>query len=472
MGENDFSIKSKRGLNVTSFITDILLITLAFHLAFVIRFHSFVFNATPEILNVPSSVYPLFEGLVTFGWIIFVLVVKVYSYPVHSHKQSTISNAVRAALILLGVSLLTIVVQGGQIYPSRLFLLYFFVISTVFLLLHHLLHASKYFGVRQTKNILIIGANPIGYKLADTINSNESLGYHVVGFLENSTTPQNHSAKVLGSLADVRRVLESTPIDEVIITDSQTNEAELLELVNICENQFIRVNIIGSGVSYLEGKHIIEHIGGIPIIRMRDTPLDDPTNKSLKRTFDVIFSVCILIFIFPPIAIICSILIKMTSRGPVFFKQLRTGEDGKEFVCYKFRTMHTQEPDLANVTESTARLTSIGRFLRKTNLDELPQFWNALKGDMSVVGPRPHMLRHTEDYKIIINNYMLRHFVKPGVTGWAQVNGLRGATDTPDKMDKRVTYDIYYIDNWTFTFDLYIIWRTIITMLRGDKNAY
>jgi putative colanic acid biosynthesis UDP-glucose lipid carrier transferase len=182
-----------------------------------------------------------------------------------------------------------------------------------------------------------------------------------------------------------------------------------------------------------------------------------------------------LLVIFPPVFILSAILIKLTSHGPIFFKQLRTGEDGVSFVCYKFRTMrHLPREVSASVqaVPNDPRLTWIGSILRRTNFDELPQFWNVLKGDMSVIGPRPHMLKHTEDYRKIIGNYMVRHFVKPGVTGWAQVNGLRGATQSPDKMERRIKYDVYYIENWSFVFDLTIIWRTLATMLIGDKNAY
>jgi len=245
--------------------------------------------------------------------------------------------------------------------------------------------------------------------------------------------------------------------------------------VTECENKCIRVNVIPNDYAAFEGKRVIEEVGEFSLVRMREAPLDLASNKTMKRTFDIIFSLFILLVIFPPVFIVSAILIKLTSRGPIFFKQLRTGEDGASFLCYKFRTMRTvprEVSDSMQAVPNDPRLTWIGKFLRRTNFDELPEFWDVLRGEMSVVGPRPHMLKHTEDYRKIIGDYMVRHFVKPGVTGWAQVNGLRGATESPEKMSRRIKFDVYYIENWSFIFDLTIIWRTIITMLRGDKNAY
>jgi putative colanic acid biosynthesis UDP-glucose lipid carrier transferase len=208
---------------------------------------------------------------------------------------------------------------------------------------------------------------------------------------------------------------------------------------------------------------------------MREAPLDEIVNKRAKRVFDIIFSSLILGTIFPIVYIISALAIKLTSRGPIIFKQLRNGEDGKPFICYKFRTMRVLEQSVSDSQQAVPddpRMTWVGKILRRTNFDELPQFWNVLKGDMSVVGPRPHMLKHTEDYRKIIGSYMVRHFVKPGVTGWAQVNGFRGATETSEKMERRVHYDVYYIEHWSFSFDLEIIGKTIVKMFTGDKNAY
>jgi putative colanic acid biosynthesis UDP-glucose lipid carrier transferase len=280
---------------------------------------------------------------------------------------------------------------------------------------------------------------------------------------------------ILGRLGDLNRVTAARTVDEVVIALPKATEETIAELVTQCEDNCIRVNVIPNDYAAFEGKRMIEEVGDFSLVRMREAPLDQPFNKAFKRAFDIFFSAMILLTVFPIVFIVSTILIKLTSKGPIFFKQLRTGEDGKPFTCYKFRTMRIAESNLADTQQALpndSRLTAIGKILRRTNLDELPQFFNVLKGDMSVVGPRPHMLKHTEDYRRIIGSYMVRHFAKPGVSGWAQVNGLRGATETPAKMAKRVKYDVYYIENWSFSFDLEIIGLTIAKMLTGDKNAY
>jgi exopolysaccharide biosynthesis polyprenyl glycosylphosphotransferase len=193
----------------------------------------------------------------------------------------------------------------------------------------------------------------------------------------------------------------------------------------------------------------------------------------LKRAFDIVFSVLVISLIFPILFPILAILIKLSSKGPVFFKQLRTGKDNNSFYCYKFRTMRiNQDSDKKQACKNDNRITKIGAFMRKTSLDELPQFFNVLQGDMSVVGPRPHMLLHTEEYSKIIDSFMVRHFVKPGITGWAQVNGYRGNTEAPELMAKRVAYDTWYLENWSLWLDITIIFKTVFNIFQGEENAF
>jgi len=189
--------------------------------------------------------------------------------------------------------------------------------------------------------------------------------------------------------------------------------------------------------------------------------------------FDIIFSLLVISLILSWLLPVLAILIKLNSRGPIFFVQLRSGKNNQTFKCYKFRTLHVNpDADVKQVTLNDARLTRLGKFLRKTNLDELPQFINVLMGKMSVIGPRPHMLKHTEDYSKILNEYMIRHFLKPGVTGWAQVNGFRGEIKKEDQLRKRIEYDIWYMENWSLWLDLRIVFLTIYVTLKGDKNAF
>ena len=210
-----------------------------------------------------------------------------------------------------------------------------------------------------------------------------------------------------------------------------------------------------------------------PIISLRPEPLENADNAFKKRVFDMLFSGFVIIFILSWLFPILAILIKLESKGPVFFKQLRSGRNNKNFWCYKFRSMKVNsESDTKQATKEDDRITMIGRFLRKTNLDEFPQFFNVLLGSMSIIGPRPHMIKHTEQYRAIIDRYMVRHYFKPGITGWAQVNGFRERQTLMNLMEARVNHDIWYFENWSLMLDIKIIFQTVINMFYGEKNAY
>ena len=211
----------------------------------------------------------------------------------------------------------------------------------------------------------------------------------------------------------------------------------------------------------------------MPILNLGYEPLSKVENRFLKRLFDIMLSGIFLVTVFPVIYLIVGTIIKLTSPGPVFFKQMRTGLNGREFKCYKFRSMRVNdEADKKQATVDDPRKTKFGNFLRRSNIDELPQFINVFRGEMSIVGPRPHMLAHTETYARLIDKYMVRHFIKPGVTGWAQTHGFRGETKELSQMEGRVQSDIWYMEHWTIWLDLYIIYKTIANVIVGEKNAY
>ena len=217
---------------------------------------------------------------------------------------------------------------------------------------------------------------------------------------------------------------------------------------------------------------IPERFGTMTLFTNYAEPLTKPGNRFIKRTFDIAFSLCVCLVLVPFIPII-ALIIKLQSPGPIFFVQKRTGLNGKEFNCYKFRSMHVnKDADLQQATIDDPRKFPFGNFMRKTNLDEFPQFFNVLRGNMSIVGPRPHMLKHTEIYSGLINKYMVRHFSKPGITGWAQVSGYRGETKELWQMEERIKRDIWYIENWSFWLDLRIIGKTFVSIIKPDKNAY
>jgi putative colanic acid biosynthesis UDP-glucose lipid carrier transferase len=457
---------------------DVLILNASFQFAFLIRFSVLLFQSPYLLEGAPTNIYNPLELYITGAWILISLVTRLYG-----DRFGAPAGRIRDLFKVIGfiatAVLVFIVAQGGYNYYSRGFLIYFFLLSSSALFILRIIINSTATLMRTrdftSRDILIIGAGRTGERFYSAVNNNPLYGYRVLGFLDDNGIHSKVRPMILGKLGDLEKITATQAVDEVVIALPKANEETIARLVTECEDKCIRVNVIPNDYAAFEGKRIIEEVGEFSLVRMREAPLDLPSNKTMKRTFDIIFSLLILLIVFPPVFILSAILIKLTSKGPIFFKQLRTGEDGVSFICYKFRTMRhlpREVSDSVQAVPNDPRLTWIGSILRRTNLDELPQFWNVLKGDMSVIGPRPHMLKHTEDYRKIIGNYMVRHFVKPGVTGWAQVNGLRGATQSPDMMERRIKHDVYYIENWSFVFDLTIIWRTVGTMLSGDKNAY
>jgi putative colanic acid biosynthesis UDP-glucose lipid carrier transferase len=217
----------------------------------------------------------------------------------------------------------------------------------------------------------------------------------------------------------------------------------------------------------------IEYYGELPILALRKEPLDDVGNRIKKRALDVMVSLLVTIFILSWLIPVIGILIFMESGTPIFFKQLRTGKNKKPFYCWKFRSMrNNKDADLKQATRNDNRVTFLGRILRKTSLDEFPQFLNVLKGEMSLVGPRPHMIKHTSDYSKLVDEYMVRQFIKPGITGWAQINGFRGEIHNPEQIKMRVNKDLWYLENWTLLLDIKILFLTVYYVFRGDKKAY
>ena len=254
---------------------------------------------------------------------------------------------------------------------------------------------------------------------------------------------------------------------------SVDDKDKMNRLMKFSDQNLIRLRIIPDFRSFLFRKVKINFYGSIPIITLREEPLQDELNRIIKRIFDLAFSLLVILFIYPWLIPIVSIAVKLSSKGPVFFKQLRSGINNKDFYCYKFRTMELNPlSDKIQATKNDPRITKIGAFLRKTSLDEFPQFLNVFKGEMSIVGPRPHMLQHTQQYAKIIDSYMVRHLVKPGITGPAQVYGYRGEIKTASDMEKRVELDLWYIENWSVLLDLKLIFLTAWNMIRGEDAAF
>jgi putative colanic acid biosynthesis UDP-glucose lipid carrier transferase len=323
------------------------------------------------------------------------------------------------------------------------------------------------------KRVIIVGAGKNGMEIYRVMKDELDYGFTVDGFFDDNIALKEVLPNYLGNTNEVSDYVAAHDVDEIYCTLPGTQDEKMLKLMNFAEKNMIRFYIVPEFYRNVKKSLIMEMMESIPLLSIRREPLQSTYNQALKRTFDILFSLFVLIAVFPVLYIILGALIKMTSPGPILFRQKRTGIYGQDFECYKFRTMKVNdEADTTQAAKDDPRKTHLGDFLRKTNLDEFPQFLNVIAGDMSVVGPRPHMLKHTEEYSALIDKYMVRHLVKPGVTGWAQITGYRGETKTLEQMEGRVKRDVWYIENWSFFLDFKIIVVTILNMFRGERNAY
>jgi Undecaprenyl-phosphate glucose phosphotransferase len=318
------------------------------------------------------------------------------------------------------------------------------------------------------RTIIIAGAGQIGKDMFDFFQSNPEHGYRCLGFFDDKEEVENR----LGAFDELENFATANKVDEIYCAMPGVDRDRVNELMAFADNHLIRLKIIPDFRRISNQKFEITFYNNIPVINFRRDPLEDIANRAFKRGFDLVFSSIVILCIFPWLFPIIALCIKFSSKGPIFFKQMRSGRNNKPFVCYKFRTMKCNElADVLQATQNDSRITSVGKFLRKTSLDELPQFICVLFGNMSVVGPRPHMLSHTEKYSKEVDKFMSRHFVKAGITGLAQIKGCRGETSDSNQMDNRVQHDLHYIENWTFYFDVKIIIHTVLQMLRGKLKG-
>ncbi|MCI7782318.1 MAG: undecaprenyl-phosphate glucose phosphotransferase [Parabacteroides sp.] len=357
------------------------------------------------------------------------------------------------------------------------FLLVYYVVALVLFALWRVLVRMSLKLYRRKgynyKRIVIVGAGKNGMELYQVMKDDLSYGFNVLGFFDDNIALKDALPNYLGNTEEVENYVLKHDIDEVYCTLPGTNDSKIARLLNFAEKHMIRFYIVPEFYRNVKKSMVMEVIESIPLLTIRREPLQSMYNRFLKRAFDLLFSTMVLVTIYPILYVVLGVLIKLSSPGPILFKQKRTGLYGRDFECFKFRTMRVNaDADTMQAVKDDPRKTRIGNFLRKSNLDEFPQFVNVFLGDMSVVGPRPHMLKHTEQYSALIDKYMVRHLVKPGVTGWAQVTGYRGETKTLEQMEGRVKRDVWYIENWTFFLDLKIIIVTVLNMFKGEKNAY
>ena len=364
---------------------------------------------------------------------------------------------------------------------SRVFIIVYFFLLLVFLgawrLLVHIFLLQVRKKGRNLRSILIIGAGRVGQDFYDTIISYPHLGYYVVGFLDDKSKPTLGNL-YLGTIDDLDSILRKNGIDEVVITLPNSAIERIDYAISLCEKYPTHVRIVPDYFRFFSRHFSVSIFANFPMVSIRTTRLDEIQCRILKRSFDILITTVFFISVFSWLWPLIALGIKLSSHGPVFFKQDRWGKKNKKFLCYKFRSMRIESQDVAEngcymqATRDDPRVTKFGKFLRRTSLDELPQFLNVLKGEMSIVGPRPHPTPLNLEAKDGVQRYMLRHLVKPGITGWAQIKGYRGETKDRSQMQKRIDHDLWYIENWTFWLDVQILLITLVQMLKNNPNAY
>ena len=318
------------------------------------------------------------------------------------------------------------------------------------------------------RNAIIIGYTNEALDLKNIFDERPDYGYRFKGFFSDKKVNEN----IEGKIASIKTYCIENKIDEIYCSLNEISDEKLKDLVEFGDNNSIVVKFIPDSKAIFSKNLKIDYYELFPVLSLQKTALHDPLIKNFKRGFDFIFSLFVIILVLSWLTPLMALLIKLESRGPVFFKQSRPGLDEQEFLCYKFRSMQVNVTTEKEASRNDPRVTRIGRFIRKTSIDELPQFFNVLLGDMSVVGPRPHLWSQNKNYGNRIKKYMVRHYVKPGITGLAQVKGCRGEIETDNDMINRIKYDVYYIENWSLLMDIKIIIQTVVNIFKGEEKAY
>ncbi|NEU10244.1 undecaprenyl-phosphate glucose phosphotransferase [Flavihumibacter sp. R14] len=326
----------------------------------------------------------------------------------------------------------------------------------------------RHFAIR--KKVAVMGKNSGALRLASYLEGQNNIHFH--GFLGEENILVDANGELNASAMEQLVLAASTGVEEVFVSLPYGQMGDVPVLMREAERQCVRLKVVPD-MSSAATSFKLSYLGGFPVLSVRTEPLEEISSRVKKRLFDVVFSILVIVFIISWLYPLLALFIKLQSPGPVLFRQLRSGRDNKPFWCYKFRSMHLNaDSDRQQAQRNDPRVTPIGRFMRRTSLDEFPQFFNVLFGNMSIVGPRPHMVNQTEQYRGLIDQYMVRQFLKPGITGWAQVNGLRGETKEVKLMRKRVEHDIWYMENWSAMLDVRIVFITIISVLKGEENAF
>lgn len=429
-----------------------------------------------SVINLVAIVYLLdgkdpviFSTFISVGWFLLSVYSNFYEVYRYTRPVNILSLIVKQlVLFLLFVFAFSGLYHEFKIYPRPIVkytLLCFLVITILKFTIYYLLQKYRVSFGGNYRTTVIFGLNKKTIALENFFNKNPEYGY-----LHKKTF--NFKKKEL-QLQNCFDYVTNEGIDEIYCSISELTNSEIADIVDFADNNLKILKFIPDSKEIYSKKLRYEYYDYIPVLTLRTISLEDSVNTIIKRVFDIVFSSMVIVFVLSWLTPIIAVLIKLESKGPVFFKQSRNGFNFREFDCYKFRSMMPNaDAHLYQATRNDQRITKVGRVIRKTSIDELPQFFNVLFGDMSVVGPRPHMVSHTNIYKKKIDKFMVRHFVKPGITGLAQTSGYRGEVETDKDIIGRVKYDIFYIENWSLLLDVKIIIQTFMNAVKGDDKAY
>ena len=452
----------RRSRSATIFILDLLILYACF-LGVYIHYHGYA------SVPVMGGILMIF---IAFVWFIIALNSSIASVNVESRIISVLKDTL-IGYSVLSAGVIGVVAVFGEFAPNNKLILWPLFFSAIlsslvrvfsFIALKHLVRRGY-----QQKSVLLIGGGHVAEKVVNQMLSSPDLGYRLHGFLADNYHVSPPKRLHLGKLDRFKEIVRSGEVDQVIIAMPLRMEETIVDMVEKCEYEGIRVCIVPDFFRIIRNRAVLGNLGDVPLLGIRTVPLDLLKYRALKRGFDIVFSSTVLI-LFCPLFLVLAILIKATSPGPVFFRQERVSANNRPFRMLKFRSMYVQDHRSSNMQHTRVndpRITSVGKFMRKYSLDELPQFWNVLKGDISTVGPRPELTHFVNVFGKGVDRYRVRHFVRAGITGLAQVNGWRGDTSK----EKRIECDLYYIENWSFWLDLKIIWLTLFGR-ETQKHAY
>lgn len=414
----------------------------------------------------------LFEPYLIITWLLISFFVGFYEVYRFTTPVEILSKILKQFVVFCLVVIAFFPFAKESIFSGKAIAIFMTISFILVVLIKYLLfyYLKKYRIITGSnfRNAIIIGYTQEAKNLKELFEKRNDYGYRFFGYFSDKKANE----QVKGKVADIKKYVIENKIDEIYCSLNEITNEQLKDLVEFSDENNKTIKFIPDTKQIFSKNLKIDYYEMFPVLSLQRTLLHEPTTKAFKRAFDILFSLFVIVFLLSWLMPILAILIKLESKGPVFFKQGRPGLDEEEFFCYKFRSMQINHTTEREASKNDPRVTKIGRFLRKTSLDEMPQFFNVLVGDMSVVGPRPHLWSQNKAYGNKVKKYMVRHYVKPGITGLAQVKGFRGEIETDEDMINRIKFDVFYIENWSFVLDIKIIIQTVVNIFKGEEKAY